>query len=898
MIRDFVRVTGSLTVFFLFASCGSDGGPANPGSTPPHTPDEALSQLTQQNRQAFESWKSRIVKACDASEAFGISDSADPSAGDVERGIDSAVLIQNNNHSLIVSGSAGDFVILGGANSFGGVATSNVDLIESVNDQSYQIKAETKRDGSTCTVLLYGQKVYETEVAHSLDITAYWDGSAAAQLTHAQTVIQAHASSGITEVPQNGIFESLKDALGSNKKAIPLLASRFGIDQGTAAQLFTFNNYLLSSSIRLTGDPAALWFSADNQSIVGSSSVLSKLFDGSAQSAQLDWRIPLPRISYGSESNSADHGELKASATIEIAGTQGNPQSFDYQVKSMTLNGQIPFDGTEASECVRSRTRTLHAIANVDPVPANVLPSVQDAINSCGALNDNTEALVYSNGTLKSLVSELVLGIVRGPDTKYNGWDTAISKLALDDLAKGIDIRSDLDPSGRVPLFHDISDYLMALNGDLQKASNLSSNGDVVYPMGLTWAFTGQQVMASRISQIVNAADNAISPFRYSTVALLNDLALAPASNDDTLAFAMSLDSAYKAEANRALNLAHDVDYTEWERDYFSQILQKKVPLADLQDWSARLQRIKTEIVKYPNLNAFRGSLVALAIKWTGSGEANLDQTAKIYASLSNALDPFQDSTSQLIQSLSNSPLAASQPALDFAATLTPEYKQIAMSIRDTQVPGFEDWGNDVFKSVLQKRPSQELLRASLGTLQASLQFTQREQARLQGDSDFLNEVYRKSLISTALNESWSNQDFLSLEQIAQLGKFKNVCGDYKGVSSTVNCIGTTAFSRQAKKFLDPSYGDRYGALSAEFVNYMNTLPEADYFTLRNSLMTSFFSGFSPIWASCSDSDYRPKASTLRSQMSAIVVETDFMKKSELERAIDETLKDCTASNP
>jgi hypothetical protein len=185
-------------------------------------------------------------------------------------------------------------------------------------------------------------------------------------------------------------------------------------------------------------------------------------------------------------------------------------------------------------------------------------------------------------------------------------------------------------------------------------------------------------------------------------------------------------------------------------------------------------------------------------------------------------------------------------------------------------------------------------LKAWNASLQAGLAYSQREWARLAGDSGFFNEGYRKDLVKTALDEGWTDEDFTAVERIADLGRFRTMCDHYPGDSSVLNCIGLSQFSRGAKKFLDPMYRRRYGSLASVFIGYMRAMTsDGEYFSLRGEVLGAYFGSFAPIWGSCAAAPYQAKASALDSQLTARFRESDQLKKWDLERAIRQTLEDC-----
>ncbi|MBL7671835.1 MAG: hypothetical protein JNM39_15210 [Bdellovibrionaceae bacterium] len=88
-------------------------------------------------------------------------------------GIDGSVLLQRNANSAIFSDN-GNLAVVSSYNSFSGTLTTKVEDTQQINGLSYTVAAETKREGSNCTVFLFGQKVHETYIAKSFDVGTQW----------------------------------------------------------------------------------------------------------------------------------------------------------------------------------------------------------------------------------------------------------------------------------------------------------------------------------------------------------------------------------------------------------------------------------------------------------------------------------------------------------------------------------------------------------------------------------------------------------------------------------------------------------------------------------------------------------------------------------------------------
>lgn len=110
--------------------------------------------------------------------------------------------------------------------------------------------------------------------------------------------------------------------------------------------------------------------------------------------------------------------------------------------------------------------------------------------------------------------------------------------------------------------------------------------------MGLNWYFRGQVIIASRVSQIVQAIDNSIDIFKVSSERLIDDLGIQPNASDDQLS-SQNIDDTYKAEAVKALSLSKELGYQDFEQDIFNQVLQRNFLLMNLRIGPSNLAALK-----------------------------------------------------------------------------------------------------------------------------------------------------------------------------------------------------------------------------------------------------------------------------------------------------------------
>ena len=873
-------------VYALFLSlglsaCDGSGGGKKSSSTPK---SDAIHKLSATHQANLEAWKNRVVKSCDSSEAFGL-------GGDEHLempGIDSGSLLKSNGNSIIFS-DANNWVILNGYNSLSGEATSSTDQNTNINVKTYQITASTKREGSICSLFLFGEKIYETRIYQSFTIGAhYFNGKNANAKTNNQ-IVKPLGINGYGEATQHALLNLLNETVKPGKDALTFMATKLGIKQELTQKLFMLGGYgVANSAFRLAGDSSAVWSNSESGNLIASITSLNQIFNGSPKDLTLDIQLAVPQFDFGTVKNSADIGNL---SVILNAVVEQNGNDFTATLKSARQNGIITYNLVEAQICAKLRSEVYVGSATV----ANqVVPTVRTLLGPCSTLHLDIEETSYKSGFFKSLISEVLKDVTPSAKINYGGWDFVLGRLAVEAIDANIDITSELDPNGKTEIISSVAETLKSLKSEIEKSKNMQPAKGTVYQMGVNWSLKGHLVSAGRIDQIIQAVDNSVTTFKTSTERLLNSLSFDPNSNDTLINFALNLDNNYKSEATKALKLANELSYSEFTSEVFNQIIQKQIPLSELNEWIARLTSIKTEISKYKSLVAYQGSLVRSTIAGLKKGEVTIPELAEVYSALNNAIDPFADSTIQLSNDLAQS-FTAQKDTLSFAAGITAEYKKLALSIRDqSKLAEYESWGSDFFRTILQRQPTLEQLRQWNVLWGSVVTFVQKEKTLVAGGMMASSaEWNRKKVIEQAVKEIWSAQDFSALETITGVAKYKSTCTNYKDASSLADCAGLSLFSNAPKKFLDAKLVNSYRSLAADYKFYMNQLSDFNWTTLRWTLLDALFGTSTPIWSGCDAGTFAIRASTLRGQVKAITVETDQLKKWQLESQIKETIKNC-----
>lgn len=883
-INTYLAITIFSFLFFAGCSGGSGGGGQNPtAGNSVQNAEEALKKLSPQHKANFDAWQTKVIKACDSSDAFGLQKNNKVE----DYGLDGAALIKKNNGSIVFSDGK-NLAILTRYNAFSGTGNTKAEETTDLNGQAYTVSVETKREGSNCSVYLYGQKVYETGIVQSFTIGTQYSLGKEATATSQIPIVRGLGVGGATEIVQHGIYSLLSLSLRPSKESQNFIGQNFGLNAEQSAKLFKLSDYpSTTSAVKIDGDTSAVWSNSETGNLISQESTLKKAFDGTSRELSFEVRLQVPQFDFRGTKNTSDNGSLRLILTSTII---KKDSSFLYTLKGIHNGGLVTFSSTEAENCTKDRFAAYLGSSNGIN---SISPSTQVMFSPCRTIFPEIENVSYKNGLLKSLIPIVFANVTPSGQFQYGGWDYVLSQFAKENVNQNKDLISELDPSSKTKIVGIVSRHLESIRSEIDKSKNMQQSKDVALQMGLDWSFKGVIISASRISQIIQSVDNSSDIFKVSSERLLSDLARSPNSSDDQLSFALSIDASFKNEATKALNLSKDLSYGVFENDIFNQVIQKKVSIDELKSWSDRFSTIKIEVNKYPALSSVKDDLVGSSLKWLKNGEISAQGLSALYSALNSSVDPFADSTRQLVSDLGQS-LSGNKDALEFARNMTAEYKQLALAIRNSStVAEYEGWGKSFFSTVLQKRPAIDQLRQWNDMWASALAFIQREKTRVVGEIGSMPEWNRKKIIEIAVKETWSGQDFAALEAIAPIAKSKNTCDRYKDASSQADCAGMSLFSKGSKKFFDPVYTGRYANLGSDFKGYMNQMSGFDWTTLKWTLVSEFFGSWEPIWSSCDNSLFNQKASILKSQINAILNETDQFKKWDLERNIKETIKNC-----
>lgn len=584
-----MKVTASLSTLFvvlILSACSEDGGKTEvPG-------EGALGKISPAHRAAFELWQASLVKSCDVSEVFGFKEMGSSSES---KGLDAAILLKRNDGSIVFSDEK-NLILLTGYSPFSGVGATKAEETSTVDGRQYSISAETKREGSVCSVFLFGQKVYESEIMESFLVGSHFSVKKEASTISPIPVVKQLGVNGYLEVIQHGIFTLLNQAFKPVKDAPEIVGNRLGLSPEESTRFIRLSKHAWSgSSIRLAGDPASVWSNYEGGNLISSSVNLRKYFDGSSQDIPFEVRIQLPQFNFLGAGNVSDNGNLKHFLTVSV---QQSENGYLYNLTELKNEGLVPFSQVESEACARERVQAyLGAVAG----NKSISPSIQTMFGPCKTLLPDIEGKSYGSGLLKSLIPVVLSNVLPSAQLDYGGWDFVLSYFVKEARNHGRDIVTELDPGNKTKVVSLVARNIEAIEMEVAKVTKLNGIKENLYQMGLDWSLSWMNVPRGRITQIVQSLDNVADVFSASAKGLVRDLARNPHLHDDQLAFALGVDLKHKKEAIYALGLARDLAYEAFEPEVYSQVLQKQTSYDDFKRWSHKLLGLKIRDGRFVN---------------------------------------------------------------------------------------------------------------------------------------------------------------------------------------------------------------------------------------------------------------------------------------------------------
>lgn len=854
-----IRCCGYLWVAVATATaCGGDDGGGG------------LAQLPPGYEEALEAWKRRPFKSCDALDALGLSEAPGATYVDV------AALVAANDGSLTVRSDDGAMVMLDTPAEVPGVSTSNTEITTTLNGETYSLKVGSGRDGSRCAIQAFGETLAEVALASTLTATAFLPATLSDNEGVTTTVeSQQYSNPPLTQVRNPGWIEALTQVFQPTKAAWGVFAARFGITAEAARDYIRlapgFNQPM---AVRWNG-AEGLWLSRADDALVGASASLAPYRSGEAVQLEATVRIRPSTVSWNQTViNTADAGTWSLGVTLDAEPVPQNrpnaPPRYITKVISATAPTRIAWDTVEADVCVKSRALT--GLQLVSPIEPTLLqPSLADVQRPCFVLSE--EAAYVSEGiwqkpeVAREILPGMLAGVIPAANYRYQGWDNAFTRSALQVLEAGDSIALTLDPGNQASVITELGTYIENFNAALPDLVNGAELKSRLLNLGTRWAFQGQAVGTTDIERLALAFDNAVEPFDASVTRALADLQTDFTAAWPQVVFAEEITADFKTQALAVKALTNDLEYERWVQNTFNKMLQAQPTLTDLQVWETQLTAVKAAIdaPAVSGLQPFRARVAAVGVRWVRDDSATPAQLPNLFAALAQPVVPFKSAVERLLTDLENDALVAHRTTLDFAASLNGQYLSAAVEVEKLAVAiELTGWRDQVFRNVLVNQTPLSTWQGWDTTLRAAGPFWTREQNRADSFNDRNWKTEARHFVTRGLDEDWLAADFELLETLSAPAVYLLSCQYYSTASLRADCARESSFSRSAGKLLDPAFGGRYAGLAA-IVSTIGAKAEGKFKlqAYADRTLRAFYRGSQTLWSSCNDADFSVRSQQL-----------------------------------
>lgn len=882
-----------LICMLWFASAwGCAGGSSGPGAAvppvppaKPTSPQEAIDRLSVSQKQAFEKWRGSIIKACDPAEIFAL---AAKSPDEPVFGVDLRVFLENNGESLLLRGPEGSFAIIDQ-----GPAVAEP-VVTSVNAEG--VEATAAVDDTGCIVTLQGQKIFAGPFHESMNVIAFAEEGKTPRFFPGRISAQPTSDAALSRLAGVNPTASLASVFTPEEEAaVAWVAARLGLAHPRLADLVRAKPRRTPElSYRWSFNTQAYWFGAEETRPLEQAAVARALLEKLPAEARLFAVWELPARNFGGLRNLKDRGPHRFEAHVLLRGEGVFVEPW--------RESAAGFDGaTELSRCLITRTTWLLG-AEPSPTPATLVrPSLTGAADPCHVLDPESWKRWDAENVWASVLPAVLARVGAGPRTDYGGWEHPFFRLVTAIFDKGQDPLAVLDPRGKSAFLAGFVARIGELRARLaaEELAGLREWRSAYDRMVATWAFVGKNVSGARLDRILRATARAMPVLPASTTTLVAALGPAPEGFEDELEFAASLDAPYLSLATQLGWRADALDCGWFQEKVLDLIIQRKIPRAELERWNGLFAKLNGWSLRFPGLRQRQGSIGHIAIELLERGRTDAE-VEKTLAALSNAVDPFDDSTAALIDALDTDPTGAVEE-LVFATELTPAYKAQAGRVRQRATElGLAAWAKDFWRSILQRRPSASQLEEFSRALEAGARFTARETERRQGHRENPQDRQRIELIVRAIDENWGDVEFGILEAVAPLAAFKEICHDRSALRTTAaraDCLGLEFFHASPRKILWPSFAGRYRAFAEAVKAELDRHAAGEI--LRPELVTLFFArAEEPAWSLCEAGEYARRSGRAIELLVALRNEADSRQREPIRIAFRENLKNCTSPAP
>ena len=890
MLRHPHRVIFSvLLTSFLAGGAGGTGTSrtSRSGDETPTRNSVDLAALPLANRTAFEVWKGKLAKNCDASEIFGLTVATpgpiNAAVHEPVDGIDARVLLDRNGGSLVFIEAGDRLVALAPGARTTGTRDSVAEVSRAYDGETRTISATAHLDANGCEVTLGGEKILLAPMVPNLAIVAEWAPGKLARVPGRPAAARSIGKRGFYELARPEIGAAIKRALHPRESAIESIAERLGLLPAEASRFLSIGS-LATGSLAVRPEPLGPELADHNpwsipENIVATSAEAARL----RRSGTMGLELRATPLRFAMDGIDPEDDARVWQWHIIVQRTPAGA----WVVSHVEFRAGVPESEDESMRCVATR-----ASAYRGGDTSQIVPTVDHLLAPCRVLHREIGELVYDRGTFRSLIADQFSGIVPAASVVYGGWDEVITRLSLEVYGVGHDLHSELDPTGKTTVIAAIASNLVTIDEALDHDARYARVRDPLDRLGIGWALRGLDVSATRVGDILDALGGALDPFWVSSLGALETLRADPNGAVAELAFAHWVDEHYRETAVRTLNSAKAIGYDAYGRDVFDRVLQRQVPISVLEKWAEHLGLLETIFAANPVLGLKREFLVERSLDWLRTGTLSPTELTSVLTGIARNLGTFPESTDAYIAELGRD-VRAQGGAIAYAGSVTDAEKTLALDVQnDSATAGYPEIGAELRRTFLQARPDTETLRFAHDFWSAAAAFTERENDRTKGDAVAASENAwkRRALVERGRQEGWDGSEFAKIETLAGVARARSECSRFRAVSGLVECIGSSRFARGPGGLLDPRFGSRYVELAGVVSAALDRLASPDGAIASGDLVDAFYG---VQWATCDDGAFYARKLDLEQRLSALLLTTDPNDRLGDVGRLRDTLSDC-----
>jgi hypothetical protein len=924
-----LSVRSSIAMMFLasFAlACGSGGGGGADGG--------AVSKLSPEQQQAFQTWLKAPIKSCQAIEVVGGGSTSFPEGGDggpsgpaapgfpgegfpgfpsgsvapaphprsgqdaIEKGLDLKVLAERTGGSLWLSDSAKTDafgMLSGGASGFtSGLSTSKFEQTITVNGSAQTVKVETRSSGFDCVVKINDVEVAQISIAKSVDVALAGSNTSKFKDLEVASSDLWRRYNSVTTVSTTSLSRAVDGTLRQEETAVAL-AMKLGYSQVEAKKYFVLRGSNVNGAFgfEFPALSARVAFAGEGEVILDQDEAGQLPEPGQPKVLTLVSMHRTGGVSIGGVRFSPGSNEVVAVRRQVLATLSGQSVEFrDLGVKPFTSFTATP---EMADTCTGDRVAGYSSVylSKLRGRSIAELPSRRRIFVACETLDPEIQSRYDRSDLSLRVLNRLMTGVTRsliresGVSFGFGDW----SSFVAGEIRVALDVKSSskLSLAADVPLLSEIDGYIASarLTPEFPQMATVFIDSLAGEVLALSESSRGVSVESPLVRRTVQAAVKIgpvyLVPFGRS----LQYIRTSPSTVEDSLSWIESVTPSLLQVGREALIEAQAIGYDKFEAD-FEMFFSRRPSETDLVIARDEMRGLKIQLASYPELVSIKRDVVQTVYKNPTFDSKDLGVTLEAASKLVVANEDLaREFLSTVRASKDATEIKAARDWARALSTVTARLIRDFMSAALTS--GYGDDALAVVRSMIHARPSAADLQAYATSVALSKQFLVDEARRAAGStSDTFYESEAKTMAKRIALEGFTAVDLAGLESMAQVAASDSFCGDRKTISYRLKCVGLGAFSKGPGKMFSPESQGRNVRLAAEIASWMQTLkPEMDHSSVRRTLRKALFDSESGPWAKCDAAQFALNTKALATAVQGYIqVMGDFSARFRAERTV------------